>query len=90
VLLPGMRTQDEAAEDPLAAAKGGQAADYDLYWHNKLRRPLSEILTTCLTAAQLQVLLVAAMVLDAGRVCPELRSGWMDGQPLIVGLCRSS
>lgn len=55
VLLPGMRTQDEGAEDPLAAAKGGLAADYELYWHNKLRRPLSEILTTCLTAAQLQV-----------------------------------
>jgi hypothetical protein len=38
VLLPGMRTQD----------------DYELYWHNKLRRPLTEILTTCLSPTALQ------------------------------------
>ena len=51
ILLPGMRTQDEAAEDPLTAAKAGCAADYELYWQNKLRKPLTEILTTCLSPA---------------------------------------
>ena len=54
VLLPGAGTQDERAEDPLTAAKAGAPADYELYWTNKLRRPLSEILTTCLAPAQLQ------------------------------------
>ena len=54
VLLPGMRTQDEAAEDPFTAAKSGAAADYELYWHNKLRKPLTEILTTCLSPTALQ------------------------------------
>ena len=57
ILLPGLRTQDEAAEDPLTAAKAGCAADYELYWQNKLRKPLTEILTTCLSAAALQVCL---------------------------------
>ncbi len=55
ILLPGLRTQDEAAEDPLTAAKAGCAADYELYWQNKLRKPLTEILTTCLTPTALQV-----------------------------------
>lgn len=55
VLLPGTRTQDDAAEDPLAAAKAGCSADYELYWQNKLRKPLAEILTTCLSASQIQV-----------------------------------
>ncbi len=55
VLLPGTRTQDDAAEDPLAAAKAGCSADYELYWQNKLRKPLAEILATCLPASQVQV-----------------------------------
>ena len=41
-------------QDPLTAAKLGAPADYDLYWNNKLKKPLVEILTTCLTQAQLQ------------------------------------
>ena len=60
ILLPGLRTQDEAAEDPLTAAKAGCAADYELYWQNKLRKPLTEILTTCLSPAALQVCLRSA------------------------------
>ena len=36
-------------QDPLTAAKLGAPADYDLYWNNKLKKPLVEILTTCLT-----------------------------------------
>lgn len=55
VLLPGARTQDDAAEDPLAAAKAGCSADYELYWQNKLRKPLAEILATCLSTSQIQV-----------------------------------
>ena len=61
ILLPGLRTQDEAAEDPLTAAKAGCAADYELYWQNKLRKPLTEILTTCLSPAALQVCLHTAL-----------------------------
>lgn len=61
ILLPGLRTQDEAAEDPLTAAKAGCAADYELYWQNKLRKPLTEILTTCLSPAALQVCLHSAL-----------------------------
>ena len=60
ILLPGLRTQDEAAEDPLTAAKASCAADYELYWQNKLRKPLTEILTTCLSPAALQVCLRSA------------------------------
>ena len=60
VLLPGMRTQDEAAEDPLTAVKSGAAADYELYWHNKLRKPLTEILTTCLSPTALQASCIVA------------------------------
>jgi len=54
VLLPGPATQDEAAEDPLAAAKAGLQGDLELYWKNKLLRPLSELLKPCLPAAQVQ------------------------------------
>ena len=43
-----------APQDPLTAAKLGAPADYDLYWNNKLKKPLLEILTTCLSQAQLQ------------------------------------
>lgn len=55
VLLPGARTQDDAAEDPLTAAKAGCSGDYELYWQNKLKKPLTEVLVTCLSASQLQV-----------------------------------
>ena len=61
ILLPGLRTQDEAAEDPLTAARAGCAADYELYWQNKLRKPLTEILTTCLTPTALQVVPVCLL-----------------------------
>jgi len=54
VLLPGPATQDEAAEDPLAAAKAGLQGDLQLYWRNKLQRPLAELLKPCLPAADVQ------------------------------------
>lgn len=57
VLLPGMRTQDEAAEDPLTAVLAGQQANFELYWKNKLLRPLSEMFAVCLNPAQLHTLL---------------------------------
>ena len=57
VLLPGLRTQDEAAEDPLTAVLAGQQADFELYWKNKLLRPLSEMFAVCLNPAQLHTLL---------------------------------
>lgn len=57
VLLPGAATQDEAAEDPLTAAKAGSPANYELYWRNKLHRPLSELFATCLSPTALQHLL---------------------------------
>lgn len=56
VLLPGCRTQDEAAEEPLTAAKQGLVPDLELYWKNKLLRPLSEIFKTCLSPAEMQAL----------------------------------
>ena len=57
VLLPGLRTQDEAAEDPLTAVLAGQQADFELYWRNKLLRPLSEMFAVCLNPSQLHTLL---------------------------------
>ncbi len=57
VLLPGAATQDEAAEDPLTAAKAGAPANFELYWRNKLHRPLSELFATCLSPTALQHLL---------------------------------
>ena len=57
VLLPGLRTQDEAAEDPLTAVLAGQQADFELYWKNKLLRPLSEMFAVCLSPSQLHSLL---------------------------------
>lgn len=57
MLLPGLRTQDEAAEDPLTAVLAGQQADFDLYWKNKLLRPLSEMFAVCLNPSQLHNLL---------------------------------
>ncbi|GIL72478.1 hypothetical protein Vretifemale_2820 [Volvox reticuliferus] len=55
VLLAGPRTQDEAAEDPLAAAQRGAAPALELYWRNKLQPPLRELFSTCLSPAALQV-----------------------------------
>ena len=55
VLLAGARLQDEAAEDPLAAALHNAMPDCELYWRNKLLRPLSEIFTVCLPPPALQV-----------------------------------
>lgn len=57
VLLPGQRTQDEAAEDPLTAVMASQQADFELYWKNKLLRPLSEMFAVCLNPSQLHSLL---------------------------------
>lgn len=56
VLTGGHKLQDDAAEDPLTAARAGAPADYELYWRNKLQRPLMEIFATCLTQTQLQSL----------------------------------
>lgn len=63
VLLPGLRTQDEAAEDPLTAVRAGQQADFELYWKNKLLRPLSEMFAVCLSPAQLHSLLSGVVCL---------------------------
>ena len=60
VLLAGARLQDEAAEDPLVAAKQGAAPDCELYWRNKLLRPLSELFAVCLSQPALQVCVLAA------------------------------
>lgn len=57
VLLPGERLQDEAAEDPLTAALDFRTADSELYWKNKLQRPLQEVFATCLSPSALQVLI---------------------------------
>ena len=73
--------QDERAEDPLTAAKAGAAADYELYWTNKLRKPLSEILITCLAPAQLQ----ARTLRSLGPGHQELRR--VDQSPVVVTLC---
>ena len=51
----GFRTQDESAEDPVVVLKNGLQPDLQLYWRNKLMRPLSEIFSTCLDQSQLQV-----------------------------------
>ena len=68
VLLPGLRTQDEAAEHPLTAVLAGQQPDYELYWKNKLLKPLSEMFAVCLNPSQLHNLLSGApphLVTDA-------------------------
>lgn len=54
VLTAGHKLQDDAAEDPYQAARAGLSPDYDLYWKNKILRPLSELFATCLTPQQLQ------------------------------------
>ena len=55
VLLPGIRLQDDAAEDPLTAALANNSADNELYWRSKMQKPLAEIFATCLSPAALQV-----------------------------------
>lgn len=55
VLLSGQSKQEDAAEDPLTAAVHALPVNYELIWTNKIRRPLSEIMGTVLTPAQLQV-----------------------------------
>lgn len=57
VLLAGAPKQDDAAEDPVMAARSGARADYLLYWNNKLVRPLSEMLGHCMPPARVQVCL---------------------------------
>jgi DNA polymerase delta subunit 1 len=57
VLLAGHKLQDDAAEDPLVAARAGRQADFELYWKHKLQRPLAELFAVCLPPAQLQALL---------------------------------
>jgi len=54
VLTSGHKLQDAAAEDPLTTAKRGAQADLELYWRNKIQKPLTEIFETCLTTEQLQ------------------------------------
>lgn len=81
VLLPGHKLQEEAAEDPLEAARAGLQADLELYWRNKMQRPLAEVFETCLSPAQVQGLLhgphtlvkvdaVASQVQGGGAVGP--------------------
>lgn len=55
ILLSGHRTQDEAAEDPLTAGLENLTPDYELYWRNKLLKPLQEIFATCLSISEQQV-----------------------------------
>jgi hypothetical protein len=70
VLLAGQYTlQEDAAEDPLAAARRGARPDYELYWRNKLYRPLAEIFEACLPPTQLQVNASATwQLLSKGRL----------------------
>lgn len=56
VLLSGLAKQEDAAEDPLTAATQALSVNHELIWTNKIRRPLSEIMATVLSPAQLQVL----------------------------------
>lgn len=80
VLLPGLRTQDEAAEDPLTAVLAGQQADFELYWKNKLLRPLSELFAVCLNPAQLHTLLSGLpscpLLPCFGKEGAGVRGGW--------------
>lgn len=71
VLLAGPKLQDEAAEDPLVAARQGLAPNYELYWRNKCVAPLTEVFTTCLTPAQLQALLSGPHTLVRVDVLPD-------------------
>lgn len=57
VLTAGHKLQEDAAEEPLEAAKAGLQPAYDIYWKNKLQRPLSEIFACCLSSSALQSLM---------------------------------
>ena len=70
VLLPGQRTQDDAAEDPLTAVKALAQPDYELYWKNKLQRPLKEMFAVCVSPTQLNSLLQGEPSGVAGSVAP--------------------
>ena len=57
VLTAGHRLQDDAAEDPLLAAKHNIGPDFELYWKNKLQKPLIELFAPCVSSQQLKQLL---------------------------------
>lgn len=57
VLLGGHKLQEDAAEDPLKAARALKSPDLELYWRHKVQRPLGELCSTFLTPGQLQSLL---------------------------------
>jgi DNA polymerase delta subunit 1 len=63
VLTSGHKLQDDAAEDPLVAVHAGLRPDYDLYWKNKIQKPLTELFATCLNPSQLQSLVAGAHTL---------------------------
>jgi len=57
ILVSGRgKLQEDAAEDPLTVLRQGLIPDYQLYWRNKLKPPLQELLTHCVTGSQLQQL----------------------------------
>jgi DNA polymerase delta subunit 1 len=73
VLTSGHKLQDDASEDPLVAVRSGLRPDYDLYWKNKIQKPLTEIFATCLTPTQLQSLVAGPHTLvkvDKAMVAP--------------------
>ena len=78
VLTAGHRLQDEAAEDPLLAAKDAIALDYGLYCRNKLQNPLKEILGTCASSDQLKELFHGSHTRSRSR---GIRSDSLTGQP---------
>ncbi|KAF5833190.1 DNA polymerase family B-domain-containing protein [Dunaliella salina] len=57
VLLSGFKKQDEAAEDPLMASEAGLVPNLDIYYHNKLKVPLEEIMQKVLKPSDLNHLL---------------------------------
>jgi DNA polymerase delta subunit 1 len=57
VLLAGHKRQEDAAEDPLTAARAGLPLDRELVWRNKLKRPLEELFAPALPQARLRHLL---------------------------------
>ena len=95
VLLPGQRTQDDAAEDPLTAVKALAQPDYELYWKNKLQRPLKEMFAVCVSPTQLNSLLqggpsgVAGGLRSAGPVRCSRHPCWRVGSCLAAGSCCS-
>lgn len=69
VLLAGEQKQDDAAEDPLTAARAGQEGDYSLYWK-------------VLPWGNKRVSLVLVLpVLYACCRCAELLCAYMQGLP---------